>query len=468
MCVRFIQSGTNGPTASDAARNAAVAVFKRAPELTHIQTMFTRSIASCGRFRRLYLNENGQVLDDVNAQIGLDPQCTFEEVFAGNFFSAAISKDGDLHIWGGLHHGLLSAVSSTNEPIQYTPPVCIPRVTFGNSPVRQVALGDLHVLVVTEAGRLYTGGYGGEGRLGSGVIVFDQQLGPNPLTHVAVADAHVTGVAAGPSSSCFVARDGRFFTFGQNYMGECASGDFDVRWSPAPLPGFGAGAGETKAAQASMHLHVAVLDADGFLHTAGRNSSGELGTGDREDRLLLSRVESGAMRMVACGLRHTLALDRLGCVWVCGSNSSGTLGMGAAGDETGSVCVLQRVEGLSDVVLVTAGIGCSMAVVSNGTVFEWGFSRSRASDALWWPGSTDTGITYTCVPTPQAIALPARVGRYDLPLHPLLALALAMGAHTRLGASSPLSTFSADTLRQVAEACVARDPLEVAEARAYT
>ena len=214
-----------------------------------------------------------------------------------------------------------------------------------------------------------------------------------------------------------------------------------------------------------MHMHIAVLDVNCLLYTAGENSFGELGTGDREPRLLLSHVESCAMYMVVCGLMHTLALDLISCVWVCGSNHSDTFGVD-------SVCVLQPVEGLSDVVFITAGIHVSMVVNSEGAVFEWGNVRSREVVPEWWPGSALTTasrlsrglpVMYTCVPTPQAVAVPARVGRYGLSLGPLFALALAMGGHKRLGEKSWLYMPSTDVLRKIAEACVVRDPANLKE-----
>ena len=402
------------------------------------------------------------MFDDVNVQDGIHPQRIFEGVFAGKTTSAAIAANGELFVWGdvcmGIYPGLLwdtgnvqGSLLSDDDQLYvewYTPPVCFSLANFGNSPVRTVSLGDCHVLVVTEAGCLFTSGFKGDGRLGRGYMG-EHVVGTSPLTHVAVADAHVTDVAAGINSSCFVTKDGWLFTFGANSEGECALGDVHTRWSPEPVPGFGAG--EAKAARASMHMHIAVLDVNCLLYTAGENSFGELGTGDCEPRLLLSHVESCAMYMVVCGLMHTLALDLISCVWVCGSNHSDTVGVD-------SVCVLQPVEGLSDVVFVTAGVRICMAVDSVGTAFEWGSPRSRASEELWWPGSTDARVIHTYVPEPRAVAVPARVGRYNLRLGPLFALALAMGGHKRLGEKSWLYMPSTDVLRQIADAYVVRDP----------
>ena len=470
--------------------------------------MFIRSIACCSR--HLVLTENGQVLDAQKAQDGLDSQRIFEGVFAGSNFSAAVTTDSELFVWGDTLKGLFVPtavdmyIGADSDPSRYTHPVRFTRDTFSNSPVRTVSLGDVHVLVVTEAGLLYTRGWGGHGLLGRGGQAGRGFVGSSLLMHVAIpsvsADAHVTGVAAGQSSSCIVTKDGLLFVFGAGTSG--IFNDFVVRWFPVPVSGFGVGAGEVKAIQASVHWHVAVLDADGRIHTAGRNCFGELGTGDRAkglhvlESLLLTRIESSAMCMVACGRQHTLALDLLGCVWVCGKSGLGCVCMGDTGgsgerrhgrpatccagmvdDAMGvvysdSVCVLQPVEGLSDVVFITAGIHVSMVVNSEGAVFEWGNVRSREVVPEWWPGSALTTasrlsrglpVMYTCVPTPQAVAVPARVGRYGLSLGPLFALALAMGGHKRLGEKSWLYMPSTDVLRKIAEACVVRDPANLKE-----
>jgi len=408
--------------------------------------MSTRQIACCSRFRRLFLAENGSLIDDSAPQTGLDPQDTFEAVYAGMYRSAAVATDGHLWVWGNVDQGFVASFTSTAHTV-YTAPMRVPRAMLGNGRVQKVALGDFHSCVVAD-GRLYTCGYGADGRLGRGHMGFEACWIPNLLAQVVLAGVHVSDVAAGPSSSAAVDSTGRVFAWGANRVGEAGVGDMDRHWSPTLVPGFG---DEVKAASVSMHLHVAVVDSAGGLHTAGRNTSGQLGLGDREPRLLLARVQCGPVRMAVCGMWHTLVLDTLGKVLVCGSNEAGTLGIGAAGDATDSVSVLQPVEGLSDVVFVTAGIRISMAVNAEGIVFEWGSRRARASEAVWWPGSTDIDIEYTTVPTPQVVDIPARVGRYGLPLLPLQALSLAMGTHTRLGGSSPLCALPVEVLRRIAE-----------------
>ena len=102
------------------------------------------------------------MLDAQKAQDGLDSQRIFEGVFAGSNFSAAVTTDGELFVWGDTLKGLFVPtavdmyIDADSDHSRYTHPVRFPRDTFGNSPVRTVSLGDVHVLVVTEAGLLYT------------------------------------------------------------------------------------------------------------------------------------------------------------------------------------------------------------------------------------------------------------------------------------------------------------------------
>ena len=276
------------------------------------------------------------------------------------------------------------------------------------------------------------------------------------------------------------------FGFGYNGHGQLGCGDTRAHAAPQLLRELVSIALTSLACGSG---HSVAIDAAGGAHAWGDGASGQLGTGDREPRLLLSHVESCAMYMVVCGLMHTLALDLLGCVWVCGKSGLGCVCMGESNDGgsgerqhgrpatccagmgddamgvifSDSVCVLQPVEGLSDVVFVTAGVRICMTVDSVGTAFEWGSPRSRASEELWWPGSTDARVIHTYVPEPRAVAVPARVGRYNLRLGPLFALALAMGGHKRLGEKSWLYMPSTDVLRKIAEACLVRDPANLKE-----
>ena len=66
---------------------------------------------------------------------------------AGLHHSAAVGEDGSLFVWGTNYHGQLGT-GDTDRRLAPT------RVAGLPAPVRQVAAGDIHTGIVTEAGDL--------------------------------------------------------------------------------------------------------------------------------------------------------------------------------------------------------------------------------------------------------------------------------------------------------------------------
>jgi hypothetical protein len=60
----------------------------------------------------------------------------------------------------------------------------------------------------------------------------------------------------------------------------------------------------------------------------GMNNSGQLGLGDKKDRLTPTRIPDIKPKAIACGEGHSLLIDLEDNVWSFGSNASGQLGLG--------------------------------------------------------------------------------------------------------------------------------------------
>lgn len=132
--------------------------------------------------------------------------------------------------------------------------------------------------------------------------------------------------------------------------------------------------------------HCLALKSDGTIYAWGRNSSGQLGTGDTVDRdkpVLVTVPGPGRVVEIAAGRRHSLARkssdgDRgtPGTVYSWGDNTYGELGIGQPGNRS----TPQKVSGLDDVVVGISANGIldppfnafSMARLMDGTVWTWG------------------------------------------------------------------------------------------------
>ncbi|WP_102923297.1 RCC1 domain-containing protein [Streptomyces noursei] len=180
----------------------------------------------------------------------------------------------------------------------------------------------------------------------------------------AFAGPAVTGVAqAAPGPEVF--------SWGAGDAGQLGSGGTGDRWSPGPVMGLhrgevrkisagGTGSGESFA--------VAQLE-NGTVRAWGHGSSGQLGTGSRNDRGTPDSVNGlRDVSDVAAGGAHALAISK-GRVWAWGDNGDGQLGNNRTGDDS---TVPVRVPSVFMARQVAAGCDFSLALMEDGTVWSWG------------------------------------------------------------------------------------------------
>jgi hypothetical protein len=112
------------------------------------------------------------------------------------------------------------------------------------------------------------------------------------------------------------------------------------------------------------------VDKDSKIWAWGANWYGQLGDNSTLDRSTSAQVPGiDSVQAVAMGRLHSLALKKDGTVWSWGYGQEGQLGDPALPQQR---LVPARVDGLSDVVAISAGDAHSMALTANGSVFVWG------------------------------------------------------------------------------------------------
>ena len=86
--------------------------------------------------------------------------------------------------------------------------------------------------------------------------------------------------------------------------------------------------------------HVLALDEDGYVWTWGKNSYGQLGNGRTSDSSTPVRVKVNSSTYLTdiiyidTGFEHSLAIDSQGNIWVWGRNTQGQLGLDDIDDRT--------------------------------------------------------------------------------------------------------------------------------------
>lgn len=193
--------------------------------------------------------------------------------------------------------------------------------------VVQITCGLNHSAVVTRLGELWMCGSNGQGQMAQ-APKSDGEYMPR-WYRVTVLPAPVKEVACGNFHTLVLLGDGRVFVCGSNADGQLGQSHHDAinGWFHVKLP-------QSAHRIACGGRHNAILTADG-LWTFGSNAEGQLGrAGTRDDGsnatpTLVPNLSTG-IRLFACGQDHTVVAFRKG-VWGWGGNDREQLFMTADG-----------------------------------------------------------------------------------------------------------------------------------------
>lgn len=237
-------------------------------------------------------------------------------VVTGGDHSCALSADGEAYCWGrggNAETGIGQAVD-VNRPL----PVDTNR--------RFVALtaGLRHTCALQADGTAECWGWNGWGQLGVG-----RDVGALHRPNTVATDARFVALSAGWYHTCGLTTDGALLCWGLNSDGQLGTGTGqDSALAPVPVA-----LAESFSALGAGGFHTCGVAASGpdagRVHCWGRNTEGQLGTGDTEPRSVPSPiVGSSGYRAVSAGRAHTCAITADGAreIHCWGANGHGQLG----------------------------------------------------------------------------------------------------------------------------------------------
>lgn len=348
----------------------------------------------------------------------------FVMVSVGIWSSTALVEDGTVWIWGGMPAPLFSPE-----------PTMLNVEAFGGSRAVMVSCGFIHTMVLTEDGRLWTFGLGEDGQLGHGI---EETVKATPTLILSFSkETKIVMVAAGACHSMALTAEGDVYTWGSAKHGVLGhhhvEGDpFTLMKSVPTKIDRACFAGSSVVIMAAGCLHNAAVTEDGRVFTWGHGGNGKLGLGDIETKvsptpLSLDVFGGSLVRMMTCSNKHTMAVTEEGGLW-----SWGVSLFPDTPDLLVPTLVQQKHFEGAKIVTATACDHVSMAVTEEGTLYSWGYNKCT-SDMPSRLGH----VNCDRIPVPMRLSPHfcmdgARVGRYHR-LHPLHAIAFAMGMHSRLG-----------------------------------
>ncbi|XP_047009907.1 probable E3 ubiquitin-protein ligase HERC3 isoform X1 [Ictalurus punctatus] len=296
--------------------------------------------AACGGQHSLFLMHDGSVYtcgSNSRGQLGhekpgvkpelvgaLDAQ-KIAGVACGQAHSLALSEQGQVFAWGSGESGQLG-LGTAEEAVR------VPRLIkkLCEHRISQVMCGNQHCIALSKDGQLFTWGQNSSGQLGLGKGE-PSSLSPQPLK--SLCGIPLSQISAGGDHSFALSLSGAVFGWGRNSAGQLGLNDEQDRAVPCHI--------KFLRSQKVVYIccgeeHTAALTKDGGLFTFGNGSRGQLGHDSTNNEPLPRRVlelMGTEVSQIACGRHHTLAfVSSTGLVYAFGCNAQGQLGLGTRGN----------------------------------------------------------------------------------------------------------------------------------------
>ncbi|RLN87185.1 hypothetical protein BBJ28_00002836, partial [Nothophytophthora sp. Chile5] len=304
------------------------------------------------------------------------------QVACGYRHTALVTDDRHLHTFGygecgRLGHGTEESCMEPTAVGYFVSLIETEGLDVGG--VVAVACGREHTMAVTANGELFGFGWGEAGRLGTGET--GSSLFPSRVTALKAVKA----VACGREHTLALTKGGQVFAFGAGFGGRLGNGSERDEELPALVGGLES---VVIAAVDAGECHSCALSDQGDVFTWGFGSSGALGHGDRDNRLVPQRlagpwtrqqgedleIDAAVVTAVACGSYHTLACLSDGVLYGWGDAAAGQLGIEHVAVKDLVVLSPQqiRVPTSSQLRGIACGTFVSAACTQDGRVFLWG------------------------------------------------------------------------------------------------
>jgi alpha-tubulin suppressor-like RCC1 family protein len=189
---------------------------------------------------------------------------------------------------------------------------------------------------------------------------------------------------------CAITTDNALSCWGDNRFGQLGVGDTQARVTPARIDSLGAEV--SKATNGAGH--TCAQTTDGSLYCWGRNSAGQLGTGDAQPRLEPAKIEIPiVVDRLSAGAAFTCARGADGSLSCWGANEHGQLGIGSVAPQNKPTAVTALG---TQVVRVSTGAAHTCVFTADGDTNPRSSPVKVDPDGLGAVSQVFAGGSHTC------------------------------------------------------------------------
>ena len=219
-----------------------------------------------------------------------------------------------------------------------------------------------HTLILRNDGTLWGCGRNYYGRLGLG-----DESDRTTLTQIITNTDNIKSVYCGTSHTLILKNDGTLWGCGWNGEGELGLGDTSNRITLTQIT---TNTNDIKSVYCGGNYTI-ILKNDNTLWGCGANNRGQLGLGDTNNRVVLTKITDD-VKLVGCGYEHTIILKNDGTLWGCGYNAHGDLGLG---DDTDRVTFTQITTNADNIKSIYSGSNHILILKNDNTLWGCGYNE---------------------------------------------------------------------------------------------
>ena len=266
----------------------------------------------------------------------------------GLYTIAAISNDQSLYVWGENAGNGSDRYGSTSTPFQVMDDI----KCFHIRDLPSCSEGFSQAAALTNSGDLYVWGYN-NGTLGNGSTAKYQSTPVKILSNVDTLPSFYSTLAA-------ITQNKDLYMWGSNGHGQVGNGTTENQLTPVKVL--------SNVSFFSLDCSTsAAVTTDGGLYIWGYNKYAQVGNGTTEDQLTPVKILGNVSSFVSNGLCNNAAITTDGSLYIWGDNWAGQVGNGTTEDQHTPAKVLNNAASVS-----FYGNATTASVTTDGSLYVWG------------------------------------------------------------------------------------------------
>jgi alpha-tubulin suppressor-like RCC1 family protein len=272
----------------------------------------------------------------------------------------AIQSNGTLWAWGSGPALGLNTTTTYSSPVQVGTLSIWTSISIGRNSV----VNTDYALALQSNGTLWSWGNNSFGQLGTNTLTFSNMLSP-----VQVGATSNWTIIASQTNHVLAIQSGRLYSWGLNSWGQLGLNTLTNYSSPVQV---GTLSTWSRIATCGNNFSVGILNT-GILYSWGINTFGQLGLNTLTNYSSPVQLGSNPWTQLAGGGYTTAAIQTNGTLWAWGLNTYGQLGLNTSINAYSSPV---QVGAVNYWTRVACGYYHTMAILSPGTLWAWGYNNS--------------------------------------------------------------------------------------------